>query len=175
MKHEAAQLSRWLRRLPTRVPSAELRTSLRLIAGRERQRRLARRNPGSIFQTVFQTMFRTWRDRVQVLGEHVMRSFVLPMAGGLSSAVVLFAMFVVPAYPLRVPGAYDIPTELTTKVALKVMAPFVNSDGDLVVDVRVDGQDRMIDYVIVSGGVVLTNMQMRRRLWFSSSHIDVRG
>lgn len=189
-------VSRWFRSLPARVPPAELRVALRVTASRERQRYMARRNVASMLRAMLQS----GRDSVQLFGAHAMRSFVLPMAGGLSSAVVLFTMFVVPAYPLLTPGTYDIPTELTTKVALKVMAPFVNSEGDLVVDVRVDGQGRMIDYVIISGAGVLSNVQMRRRLenvllfteftpatsfglptqstlrlWFSSSRIDVRG
>ena len=194
MKHDM-DVSQRLRSLPARWPSAELRTALRVIASRERQRNMGRRNPAALWRTMVQA----GRDRVHLFGAHIMRSFVLPMAGGLSSAVILFTMFVVPAYPLLAPGAYDIPTDLTTKAALKAMAPFVNSEGDLVVDVRVDGQGRMIDYVIVSGAAVLSNVQKRRlenvllfteftpatsfglpaqsalRLWFSSSRIDVRG
>ncbi len=192
MKHDADSLARSLRSLPSLLPPAALRTSLRVIASQERQRNMIRRNPAAIL--------RNWGDRIHLLSDHVMRSFVLPTAGGLSSAVVLFTMFVVPSYPLRVSGSADIPTELTTKVALKVMAPFANSPGDVVVDVRVDGQGRMIDYAIISGAAVLSNVQMRRRLenvllfteftpatsfgqpmqsrlrlWFSSSYIDVRG
>jgi len=186
-----------LRSLRTRSafnPPEELRTSLRVLASRERQRALARRN-------VF-TLARNWFERIYLLSDYFVRSFMLPMAGGLSSAVVLFVMFVVPTYPLRVAGAFDtdIPIEPATKVALKIIAPFVAGPGDVVVDVRVDGQGRMIDYAIVSGAAVLSSVEMRRRLenvllfteftpatsfgqpmqstlrlWFSSSHVDVRG
>src|SRR6185312_13664523 len=91
-------------------------------------------------------------------------------------------------------------TILKTPVAVKSMAPFSVGDTDVVVDVVVDEQGRMMDYAIVAGASVLANEQTRRRLenalvfsnftpatsfgqpmmskmrlWFHSSRIDVRG
>jgi hypothetical protein len=127
-------------------------------------------------------------------------SLALPFAGGVFSTVVLFSMFVVPAYPLLSNSDTDVPTILNTPVAVKSMAPFSVGDTDVVVDVTVDEQGRMLDYAIVAGASVLANPQMRRRLenalvfsnftpattfgqpmiskmrlWFHSSRIDVRG
>ena len=124
----------------------------------------------------------------------------LPVAGGVCSTLVLFGMFVVPAYPLLTRGDVDVPTVLNTPGSVKGMAPFSVGDTDVVVDVFVDEQGRMMDYAIVAGASVLANAQMRRRLenalvfsnftpatsfgqpmmsklrlWFHSSRIDVRG
>lgn len=181
-----------VRNLSVKIPPAELRTSLRVLASRERQRRLERRSLGAIWKA--------WHDRSQLFFENVVRSVALPFAGGVCSTLVLFSMFVVPAYPLLTRGAADVPTILSTPVSVKSIAPFSVGDTDVVVDVVVDGQGRMLDYTIVAGAGVLANPQMRRRLenalvfsnftpattfgqpmvskmrlWFRSSRIDVRG
>jgi hypothetical protein len=181
-----------LRSLSVKVPPAELRTSLRVIASRERQRRLEHRN--------FATMWHTWRENALLFWNNAVLSLALPFAGGVFSTVVLFSMFVVPAYPLLSNSDTDVPTVLNTPVAVKSIAPFSVGDTDVVVDVTVDEQGRMLDYAIVSGASVLANPQIRRRLenalvfsnftpattfgqpmiskmrlWFHSSRIDVRG
>lgn len=181
-----------LRGLPARVPPPGLTTSLRVIASKERQRRLNRLSLG--------TFIRSWRERFSVLAGGMVRSLALPFAGGVGSAVVLFSMCVVPTYPLRTTSSFDIPTTLTTQAAVKMIAPFATGEDDVVVDVTVDDQGRMIDYQIVGGSNVLGDAGLRRnlentllfmqftpattfgqpmtsrvRLWLSSSHIDVKG
>jgi len=186
-------INRALRSLPVREPQPDLRTSLRVIASRERQRRLTRRSLASTIDL--------WRDRFELFTENFLRAVALPVAGGVASAVVLFSMCVVPAYPLRAAHATaDVPTVLTTQVAVKGMAPFFGGGDDVVVDVTVDEQGRMIDYAVVAGASALANASLRRRLenvllfteftpatsfgqpmssktrlWFRTSRIDVKG
>ena len=104
-----------LRSLSAKVPSAELRTSLRVLASRERQRRLEHRNLAAILHT--------WRENTQLFLDNVVLSLALPFAGGVFSTVVLFSMFVVPAYPLLSNSDADVPTILNTPVAVKSIAP----------------------------------------------------
>jgi hypothetical protein len=183
-------INRALRSLPVREPQPDLRTSLRVIASRERQRRLNTRS-----------LTATWRDRFELFSDNFLRAIALPVAGGVASAVVLFSMCVVPAYPLRAAHTTaDVPTVLTTQVAVKGMAPFFGGGDDVVVDVTVDEQGRMIDYAVVAGASALANASLRRRLenvllfteftpatsfgqpmssktrlWFRTSRIDVKG
>ena len=185
-----------LRSLSVKVPPAELRTSLRVIASRERQRRLEHRN--------FTTIWHTWRENTQLFLDNAVLSLALPFAGGVFSTVVLFSMFVVPAYPLLTnrltQHSLDVPTVLSTESSVKSMAPFSAGDDDIVVDVSVDEQGRMIDYAIIAGAGVLAKGDSRRRLenalvfsnftpatsfgqpmvskvrlWFHSSRIEVKG
>jgi hypothetical protein len=143
-------LSEALRALPVRTPPG-LTTSLRVIASRERQRRAA------------SSGFRGWRDRWELFAKNLMRPLALPLAGGVFSAVGLFSLLA-PTYPMRVDNRFDVPTMLTTQVSVNRMAPIRVSDDDIIVDVTVDGQGRMIDYTILSGGSALTNVRVRRRL-----------
>jgi hypothetical protein len=192
MRRDPDHLLNSLAGLPSRVPPPGLRTSLRVIASRERQRGLVLRD--------FASRIDRWREQFHLFYGDMIRSLALPFAGGVFSAVALFSTCVVPTYPLLAHTGDDVPTMLTTQVAIKGMAPFAGDDSDVVVDVRVDGQGRMIDYAIVSGSTVLANPQLRRRLenallfseftpattfghptqakmrlWFRSSRIDVRG
>jgi len=185
-----------LRGLRAKTPPPVLRTSLLVVASRERQRRLARRD--------LKSFCRVLRDRIQLSCEDLVRTIALPFAGGVCSTLVLFSMFVVPAYPLLTQkltrNTLDVPTVLSTEGSVKSMAPFSAGDDDIVVDVSVDGQGRMIDYAVVAGASVLANGDSRRRLenalvfsnftpatsfgqpmaskvrlWFRSSRIDVKG
>jgi hypothetical protein len=151
-------LERTLRRLPARVPPVGLTTSLRVIASRERQRRLERRT--------WRHALATWYGRTCMAANEVMRTLALPFAGGVVSAIVLFSAWLVPTYPLHASGGVDVPTMLTTEASLKSGAPTGVSRGDVVVEVTVNGEGRMTDYdiVSVSGAVALQDATVCRRL-----------
>src|SRR5262249_6942612 len=99
-----------------------------------------------------------------------------------------------------VAGASDVPTAFFTEASVKGTAPIGESGGDVVVDVVVDGQGRMVDYTVVSGHNLLKDEALRRRiqntlifteftpatafgqptsgkmrLWLGSNRIDVKG
>lgn len=176
---------RALRNLPRRMPPAALGTSLRVLASRERSNVYGR---GIVFM-----------DRARMLFENLMRPLALPFAGGVFSAIVMFSMWLSPTYRMPASTALDVPTVLTTAAAVKQAAPISATAGDVVVDIVVDGDGRMIDYRIVSGGgpndaalrrniegfLLLTQftpatafgrpVEGRLRISLRSSHIDVKG
>ncbi len=192
MKREREQalndetLSRALRGLPRRIPPPNLASSLRVIASRERRRIVY--GPGAALA-----------DRMHLFFTNLMRPLALPFAGGLFSAVALFSMCLLPMYPVRGSGAFDVPTGLTTPAALETTAPIAANTGDVVVDVTVDVFGRMVDYKIVSGnaardeslrrsieGTLLRTtfipatalgqpVEAKMRLSLRTIHIDVRG
>jgi len=129
-----------------------------------------------------------------------MRPVALPAIGGLCSAVFLFSSLVPTfqsAFTAISPG--DVPTMLTTEPMLKCTAPVAFGEGDAMVDLQIDDQGRIVDYMIVSAPGQ-QNDQLRRniensllftefwpattfghgvaatvRISFRSSRIDVRG
>jgi hypothetical protein len=155
-KFSDENLSRALRSLPARISPAGLTTSLRVIASRERQRILAQRSLAH--------RWAAWKDTVSLSMTNFMRPMAIPFAGGVLSAVVLLGMWVIPTYPLRANNTYDIPTMLSTEASIKGAAAVSAANGEIVVDVTVDDQGRMVDYQIVSGQVVLQDKVLRRRL-----------
>jgi hypothetical protein len=151
-----AVLESALRRLPGRVPPAGLTTSLRVIASRERQRRLERHT--------WLRALAAWYERTCMAANDVMRPLALPFAGGVVSAIILFSAWLVPTYPLQASGGSDVPTMLTTQATLKGATQTSASSGDMAVDVTVDGEGRMVDYDIVSDSGALQDAAVRRRL-----------
>ena len=145
-----------LRRLTRRTPPASLSASLRVMASRERDRRVNRRSSSATFSA--------WCDRTRLFAHNLMRPLALPAAGGLLSAVTLFGLWLVPTYPLRGNQAFDVPTGLSTDPVLKGTTALGSAGEEVVVDVTVDGQGRMIDYVVVTGARTLKNDALRRSL-----------
>jgi len=154
MRFDETRIASALRSLPRRLPPPGLTTSLRILASREFERRQL-------------TLWDRWMDRfahLRFLADTMMRPLALPFAGGLFSAVALFTTFVVPTYPLRADNNYDVPTMLTTVAFIKSTAPIGAPGGDVIVDVTIDEQGRMVDYIVISGAAILTDATRRRRL-----------
>src|ERR1051326_7308984 len=144
-------ISRLLSGLPRRIPPPGLTTSLRVIASRERQRNLSRRG--------FCDALTAWRDRMRLAANNVMRPVALPAAGGIFFAVGLLGIWVVPHYPVRADSGPDVPTMLSTDATAKEISTVEaltnivqhSRANQVVVDVIVDDQGRMVDYEVVSG------------------------
>ncbi|HZT40482.1 MAG TPA: hypothetical protein VFA28_21510 [Bryobacteraceae bacterium] len=152
---EYLRLRRDLRRLPRRAPSPHLRTSLRVIASREQARA---RNSVTCRQR-----FKAWREQASFTLGALMRPLALPVAGGLLSAMILFGALM-PDFTVELhPVTHDVPTVLFTSASVKDMMPIaLDSDTELVVELTVDEQGRMVDYSIVHGQNLLRDERVRR-------------
>jgi len=179
-----------VRSLPRRTPPPDLIVRLRVAASKAR----VQASGGA-------DRWCGWRDRFHLALANLMRPLALPAAGGLCSAIFLFATLVptfCAAFALdNTPG--DVPTMLTTEPTLKFMAPVAFFNGDAVVDLKIDEQGRIVNYAIVDAAGQ-TSDQLRHniensllftefwpatafgkpiagtiRISFRSSHIDVRG
>jgi hypothetical protein len=93
-----------------------------------------------------------------------MRPVALPFAGGVISALLLFAILVPNIAFSRISGARDVPTSLFTVAAVKSQAPFGFTEDDFVVEVLVDGQGRMMDYSVTDGQPFGQDLQLRRSI-----------
>jgi len=157
MRLDESKITNALRSLPQRIPPPGLTTRLRVLASRELQTRNHTRWDRWI----------NWFNHVRWMADTMMRPLALPFDGGLFSAVALFTTFVVPTYPLRATNTaktYDVPTMLTTEAFIKNTGPLSSTDSEVVVDVTIDEQGRMVDYIVISGAAILTDAARRRRL-----------
>lgn len=141
--HQLQNLRSALAELQPPQPSAELTTALQVLASKERVTRLRRQNLASRWEH--------WRDRGRLWIENLMRPAAFPLGGGLAAALLLFSMLA-PMYATHDRyGVADVPTILSTGAALESTLSFGLSGDDIVIDVLVDGQGRMMDYSIVPG------------------------
>jgi hypothetical protein len=142
-----------LRKLPPAVPPARLTAMLRIAASRDRTQKLARANP-----------FRYYTDRLRLWMDNLMRPLALPFAGGLLSAVVLFTMLVPNIAHYQNYRLNDVPVALITVPTVKTQTPFEFEDSDLVLEVIVGLDGRMVDYSIAGDKKLTNDAQLRRRL-----------
>jgi hypothetical protein len=142
-----------VRRLPVQAAPARLNTALRVMASKERAGLAARGRHLELLA-----------GRVRLWADNLMRPLALPLAGGLISAVVLFAMLI-PSFAFHpIAANQDVPIGLFTEPTLKGQLPmgFDSDTADFVVEVVVDGQGRMADFSIVQGPSLENNPGLKR-------------
>jgi len=129
-----------------------------------------------------------------------MRPFALPTAGGFASALVLFSVFASGLdTPIAKASHVDVPTGLYTEASVRNYLPLGLHDSDIVVELTIDDQGRVVDYHLPAMSAPLSR-ELRRniennllftqftpvrnfgqpvkakvRISFQSSQIDVRG
>lgn len=142
-----------LKALPQRQASHELRLALQINASKEAARRQR-------WATAPALLVRA-RDRFELWKTNMMRPLAVPCAGGLMSALLVFAMFV-QIHPVRANSlSNDRPTALYTEPAAKTLAPFEPPTADAEIEVSIDDQGRIASYEVVSGNTHL-DIEVRR-------------
>jgi len=145
-----------LQRLPSRPVPPELTDALRLLAFRESLRQKSRRD--------WKLALSDWMDSARIRLENLMRPLALPAAGGLLSAVLLFGSLV-PAFTdtarPRVP--HDVPTAFYTQASLDESSPLVFHD-DLVVDLTIDQEGRLMDFALPFEPALARNAAIRHAI-----------
>jgi len=149
------QLRSALRQLPVLRPPAQLLISLRILASKERVRHLA---PAGV-----PAWLASWITRTRLWADAIMKPLALPAAGGLASALVLFALLA-PGLAVQAPsGAADVPITLFTNATFLGMGPFGYTADDIVLDVTVDSRGSLIDYSSPAGHRAWLNDPVVRR------------
>jgi hypothetical protein len=157
MMREFRTLRRSMGELPSRKPTQKTFSELLVLASRASARRRRRLSLAHAIHD--------WYSNVRFGIEHLMRPLALPVAGGLLSTVVLFAMLVPDLVHEVHPVKNDIETSVSTHAAVKEISPIwgVHND-DITVDLVVDEYGRMLEYRVVSGQNLLQNESIRRSL-----------
>jgi hypothetical protein len=150
------RLRQALQKLPRFTPPPDLTSTLLLIASHERVRRLACGSPRALVAHL--------TDRVKLWAENFMRPVALPVAGGLLSAILLFAMLV-PSVLFQRSLGNDVPlVGLVQEATVATPAPFGFEGGGFILEVTVDRHGRMVDYSIAQGDPLIENPRLRRSI-----------
>lgn len=180
-----------VRALPRKRVHPSMTIALRVLASKERVRQAKLRNMTS--------MVAAFHNEASLWFNNLMRPLAIPMAGGVMAATLVFSM-IVGSYPLRGDSiSEDVPTRMYTEAVFKGMVPLDFSAYEVVVDLVIDGQGRVLDYKIAGGDLEndikvyrsLNNMLLftefrpatsfgqpvsaKLRLSFRRGHIEVRG
>lgn len=131
-----------LRQLDKPAIPASLLEGLRTLAMHERLRRLSR--------VSLSARAHRWAGRVELMFENLMRPMALPFAGGVLSALVMFAVLV-PSLAFPHNFRNDVPLwSIYTDPALQEMNP-VDAGDETVVEVTIDERGRVQGYVVTRG------------------------
>jgi len=138
---DLGELHSALRSLPVAVPPAHLLTQLQVLASRERMRQLSR--------GTMTALFHFWTAEIRLLFDNLMRPIAIPLAGGIVSAVFLFGMLQ-PTLQFQHPTDHDVPSGLFSQsnATFDALPPFGFTEDDVVVQLTVDDQGRVVDYTI---------------------------
>jgi hypothetical protein len=143
-----------LRAIPSRPVPQKLHVSLCVAASKERARNLTRRS--------WTARFRDYRGGVQLWANNLMRPLAIPFAGGLCSALLLFGILVPNFTPNYRKGA-DVPLGFYTGASLKNTMQYGFSN-EVVLDVEIDDQGRMVDYTVTEGQRWMDDPAIRRTI-----------
>lgn len=136
-------LRKAMRQIPSRPMPPQLASELRVLASHERARLLTRLS--------WSARVRAWADRASLMVDNLMRPLALPLAGGLMSALFLFAVLV-PTFGFRhVSLANDVPIPLFTEATLEETGPLALMDDETVVEVSIDDRGQVTGYSIQEG------------------------
>jgi len=133
-----------LRRLSDVAVPSELGARLRVMASHERERWLTR--------VSMSARAAYWASRARLTFDNLMRPLALPLAGGLASALLLFALLV-PTLGFRPSVLNDIPTGFYTAATLVEVAPLGIHNDETVVALYVDAKGQAMDYSVQQGKV----------------------
>jgi hypothetical protein len=102
--------------------------------------------------------------------KNLLEPLALPAAGGLLSALVLFGLLAPQIMLRRVDSEFDISSTIgvlgpvRTQAELRSPDPQLGTYGDLIVDLTVDEQGRMIDYALPYHPQLAGNGQVRKAI-----------
>jgi hypothetical protein len=149
-----------MRRMPVRVPPRSLNSRLRVVASRELVRQKSRASLPAMWADLH-TNFHLW-------SQNLMRPLAIPTAGGFLSAVLLFCFLPIgmlsPSLAIPVATITDVPTALYTEATIKSISPVGFNDEDVVVELTIDEQGRMISYTIPDCPHILKSPGLRRNI-----------
>jgi hypothetical protein len=135
-------LQKALRNMPSAAAPPQLSLQLRILASRERARRLTRITGWSLL--------RSWREKAVLAMDNLMRPIALPLAGGLLSAIFLFGVLV-PTLEARRNILNDVPYVIYQQATVDSMAPFGFTDNEVVVELTIDERGFITDYSVPKG------------------------
>ncbi|HUE20302.1 MAG TPA: zf-HC2 domain-containing protein [Bryobacteraceae bacterium] len=141
---DLSELRNGLKNMPQPAVPERLRTQLQVLASHERARWNATKT--------LPLALRTWAVDIKLAADNLMRPLAVPLAGGLVSALLLFALLV-PTLGSRPSVLNDVPTGFYTAATLVEAAPPDISNDEAIVELHVDSKGQATDYSVQRGQV----------------------
>jgi ferric-dicitrate binding protein FerR (iron transport regulator) len=145
-----------LRAIPERPVPPRLSFALRSLASREAARRR--------YYAGLRGALRAAVERTSLWMNNLMRPVALPAAGGLASAVFLFTLVLANFQGIATEHANDVPLAVVTAPTVRSVLFDLSDDSEVTLDIFVDEQGRVLDFVIPKSFGSVATEDTRRRL-----------
>ncbi len=145
-----------LRAMPQRPMPSHLVFALRSLASREAARRR--------YYAGLRGAVKALAERASLWANNLMRPVALPAAGGLVSAVFLFTLVLTNFQGIERRHANDVPLAVVTAPTVRSVLFDLSDDSEVTLDIFVDEQGRVLDFVIPKSYGSIATEDMRRRL-----------
>jgi ferric-dicitrate binding protein FerR (iron transport regulator) len=145
-----------LRTIPERPVPPRLSFALRSLASREAARRR--------YYAGLRGALRAAVERTSLWMNNLMRPVALPAAGGLASAVFLFTLVLANFQGIATEHANDVPLAVVTAPTVRSVLFDLSDDSEVTLDIFVDEQGRVLDFVIPKSFGSVATEDTRRRL-----------
>lgn len=155
LQEQYAAVRSSVRALPRKPVPANVTMELRVMASREASRRR--------LYSGFMGRLRELRDHLEFQVNDLMRPIALPAAGGLLSAVFIFATMV-PNLSTDRTHTWDVPIAIATDAQVKSSSLLDMAEAEISIDILVDENGRVIDYALPEGSGLPKSSLIRRRL-----------
>ncbi len=155
-----------LKSLPAKKPSPLLETQLRVVASRERARRLQRMD--------FAGWMKELRIELRLAFDNVLRPLAVPAAGGVLASCLCFGM-IVDTLHLHAAEAKDVPTALFAQATIETLSPFTVGEKDTMVMLRVDENGRVTDFSVPRGRATADELSQIGNLVLYSTFLPARA
>lgn len=142
--------------LPKKAAPAYVSLALRSIASKEAARRR--------YYAGLRGALRAAGERASLWVNNLMRPVALPAAGGLASAVFLFTLVLTNFQGIVRQHPNDVPLAVVTAPTVRSVWFDLADDSEVTLDILVDEQGRVLDFVIPEGQGPAASHEMRRRL-----------
>lgn len=154
--NQLSEMRKAVRGLPARRVPPRLQMSLKAMASRESSRR--RRHASLVAR------FNAWTEDLTMTFQDLMRPLAVPAFGGLVSSIVLFSMMMTNFQGIMKAYPHDVPTVLATEASVISSMDANFPFHDIMLDVYVDEQGRVIDYAFPEGYGAFADGALRRKL-----------
>lgn len=145
-----------VRSLPRKAVPPYVSLALRSIASKEAARRR--------YYAGLRGALRAAGERASLWMNNLMRPVALPAAGGLVSAVFLFALVLTNFQGIARQHPNDVPLAVVTAPTVRSVLFDLAEDSEVTLDIFVDEQGRVLDFRVPAGHGPAASEETRRRL-----------
>jgi len=155
-----------LKSLPAKVTTPMLQTKLRVVASRERARRVRRID--------WAARMKNFREDLKLVFDNAIRPLAMPAMGGVLASCLCFGMLVDKLH-MHPTAGNDVPVALFSQAAMENPSPFTVGGRDVMVMLNLDENGKVTDFTVPEGTATPDELNQIGNLVLYSTFVPARA